>query len=234
MNHPLFFRFALHSLVLAFACGCLPSIFADESTGPEKWEKDIAAMKIRDSEFPPKEGAMLFVGSSSIRLWDLGTSWPDVATINNWFGGSTLPDAIFHFDRLFKPYKPSAIIIYSGENDMNKGASPQTVADSFKKLTDLIALAHPGIQVFYISMKPSVARWKIWPEIQKGNAAIAEICKSEDHLHFIDIAPVMLGETGAAPSADWFKEDGLHLLPHRYEAWTEVINAHLRESGILK
>jgi lysophospholipase L1-like esterase len=44
----------------------------------------------------------------------------------------------------------------------------------------------------------------------------------------------MLGPDGGMPSANWFKEDGLHLSPEGYAEWTNVISGVLREAGVLK
>ena len=35
----------------------------------EKWEKEIAAYEQADRTSPPPKGALLFIGSSTIRLW---------------------------------------------------------------------------------------------------------------------------------------------------------------------
>jgi hypothetical protein len=42
-----------------------------EAEGFEKWEKDIPAYEQADRTSPPPKGGLLFIGSSTIRLWRL-------------------------------------------------------------------------------------------------------------------------------------------------------------------
>lgn len=204
----------------------------DKPEGPERWEKDIATFEVRDTQSPPPDGVLLFVGSSSIRMWDLKNSWPKATSLNNGFGGSTLADSIHYFDRLVAPYDPSAIMIYAGDNDVAKGLSAKETAADFKKLANLIEDKFPEVPVIYIAIKPSRKRWEMWPTMDKANKQIAKQCKKDPQLYFADIAAPMLEGAEGAPGNDWFIEDGLHLSASGYTRWTEVINASLREAEV--
>ncbi len=192
--------------------------------GPERWESSIAAFEERDKASAPEPGAILFVGSSSIRMWDLASSWPETATINNGFGGSTLADSIHYFDRLFAPYSPSAIILYAGDNDVAKGLSAEGVAADFETLATRISSIFPETPILFLAIKPSEARWKLWPEMNRANELVAAQCAAIDDWYFADIATPMLKDAEAAPKAKWFVEDGLHLSEWGYARWTEVVN----------
>ncbi|MDA7922331.1 GDSL-type esterase/lipase family protein [Verrucomicrobiales bacterium] len=205
------------------------SSHADEAKkGPERWNSSIAKFESRDQETAPEAGALLFVGSSSIRMWDLKTSWPDTPSINNGFGGSTLADSIYHFDRLFKPYSPSAIILYAGDNDISNGLTHEEVVTDFKRLASLIKEQFPGTPVIFIAIKPSQSRAKLWPTMKEANDAIAALCKSDPNLQFADIARPMLKEASPPPE-NWFLNDGLHLSTMGYKRWTAVINRLLEK-----
>ena len=65
-------------------------------TAADKWAKSIAAFDEQDKTSPPPKDAVLFVGSSSIRLWDTAQAFPDLPTINRGFGGSQMSDAARH------------------------------------------------------------------------------------------------------------------------------------------
>jgi len=200
--------------------------------GPLRWKSDIAAFEVRDAESPPAKDTLLFVGSSSIRMWDLNASWPETPTVNNGFGGSTLADSVHYFDRLFTRYEPAAIILYAGDNDINKGLTPDEVVADFKKLTALIADRFPETPVVYLAIKPSQARWELWPEMKAANDLIADLCGENDHWYFADTAASMLKGQEGAPPAQWFIADGLHLSPYGYEEWTRVVSEVLSEAGV--
>ncbi|MDF1656527.1 MAG: GDSL-type esterase/lipase family protein [Verrucomicrobiales bacterium] len=197
-----------------------------------KWESSIAGFEARDAKSPPEENTILFVGSSSIRMWDLNTSWPESPTVNNGFGGSTLADSIHYFDRLFTPYAPAAVVLYAGDNDINKGLSPEEVAKDFKTLASLISDQFPETPVIYIAIKPSEARWKLWPEMKQANDLVASLCQKNAHWHFADIAAPMLKGREGAPQSRWFIEDGLHLSRYGYEEWTGIVKLKIREAGV--
>jgi len=127
----------------------------------------MAAFEDRDATTPPPTDALLFTGSSSIRMWDLPGSWPNHKTINNGFGGSTLPDVIARFDRLVRPYDARAVIIYSGDNDIKTGQSAAEVIASVRAFHALAAAAKPGVPVIFIAVKPSTARWNLWPVMKE-------------------------------------------------------------------
>ncbi len=207
---------------------------AEEKKSPDRWLENMAAFEERDAATVPPEDALLFLGSSSIVMWELETSWPDDRTINNGFGGSNLPDAIAHFDRLVPPYDARAVIVYSGDNDIKLGHSTAEVIANIKALHALITAAKPGVPVIFIGIKPSIARWNLWPTMKAVNLAMAALEGSLAHFYFADIAAVMLPADGSAPGDEWFKKDGLHLSPEGYAKWTAVLNEALKRAGARK
>jgi len=198
---------------------------------PARFANDIEAFARRDRETPPASGVLLFVGSSSIRKWDLEKSWPGRATLNNGFGGSTLNDSLHHFDRVITPYSPSAIVIYAGENDVFKGLDAEETRDDFVALVERIAQDKPGVPVIFICLKPSIKRWEEWPEMKKANALIAEECRKREFLHFVDIATPMLATSDGTPNATLLSADDLHLSEAGYALWTRLVDPHLPSAG---
>ncbi len=56
-----------------------------------KWEQDIRAFERRDATNPPPQGAILFIGSSSIRMWEaLEKDFAGLRVINRGFGDPRL------------------------------------------------------------------------------------------------------------------------------------------------
>ena len=69
------------------AAGLRPRDAADPD--PARFESEIAAFEAWDHQNSFPHDAILFVGSSSIRLWQTAESFPDLPVINRGFGGST-------------------------------------------------------------------------------------------------------------------------------------------------
>src|SRR5687767_11221929 len=80
-----------------------------------RWDKEIAAFEAQDKTNPPPKGAILFIGSSSIRLWKtLAEDFPEHEVINRGFGGSQIADSVYFVDRMVVPYQPKKIVMYAG------------------------------------------------------------------------------------------------------------------------
>lgn len=200
--------------------------------GPERWENDIRKFETAAEASPPPKDAILFVGSSSIRMWKLEKNFPGRATINRGFGGSTLADSIHFFDRLVTPCQPKAIVLYAGDNDMAGGLSAEEVASDFETFAELVREELPGVPLIYIAIKPSIKRWKLWPAMREANRRIASFCAWNDDFYFADISVPMLEgvATGQPPAAAWFLKDGLHLTQAGYDGWTKVLEPILQKA----
>jgi lysophospholipase L1-like esterase len=195
-------------------------------TSPTKWEPDIAKFEAADRSTPPPASPVVFVGSSSIRKWNLETSWPGEGYLNRGFGGSELSDSVYYFDRIVKPYHPKAIVVYAGDNDFGKGATAAQVVERFAAFAAKAHAELPGTPVLFIAIKPSRKRWALWPQIQEANRAIAALCDASPDLDYADIATPMLA-TGAPPQASLFESDGLHMSAEGYALWKGVLQPWL-------
>lgn len=190
---------------------------------------EIQQFKKEDSaHFPPKH-AILFLGSSSFRKWtDVQKYFPGYPIINRGFGGSTFPDAIRYADEIVFPYQPRQVVIYEGDNDV--ASSDKITADSvvnrFKTLFYLIRKKLPKTNISFVSIKPSLAREKMMPEMAKANSLIQNFLKDKKNAAFIDVFHSMLNEDGT-PKKDIFLEDGLHMNAKGYAIWQKIIQPYL-------
>jgi lysophospholipase L1-like esterase len=191
-----------------------------------RWEKEIAAVEKRLKEKPPKDGGVIFAGSSSIRLWDLKRSFPDQMYANVGFGGSEIRDVTHFAARIITPYKPGTIVFYAGDNDVASGRKPGQVAADFRAFCAAVHADLPKCRVLFVSIKPSLARWKRFDEQQKANALVKEFCATDPRLAFVDVGPAMLGPDGM-PIPGLFAKDGLHLSPAGYEKWAAEVKKAL-------
>src|SRR5690606_31638453 len=111
---------------------------ADPPSPFARWEKAISAFEEQDRKSPPPKGAVLFVGSSSIRLWNLEKSFPHHSTINRGFGGSQIADSVHFADRLILKHEPKVIVSYAGDNDISAKKSPERVASDFQSFVKVV------------------------------------------------------------------------------------------------
>src|SRR5688572_28408802 len=210
-----FFLYCVAALSMALACGATNQ-FA-------KWEPEIQKFEAADRAQMPPANAVLFVGSSSIRLWtNLAAAFPNVQTIRRGFGGSQMADAAHFADRLVLKYKPRHVLVYEGDNDLAAGKSPEEVVGDFKEFVAKIHAELLKTKISFISIKPSPSREKIRDKALATNLAIKKMAKWNPKLEYIDIWNPMLGEDGK-PMPDIFVADKLHLNAKGYDIWAKVI-----------
>jgi len=212
-------------LVVLLAAGLLAR--ADDKPDFARWEKAIAAFEKQDERKPPPKHAIFFAGSSSIRLWDVAKSFPDLDVVNRGFGGSQIADSTHFAPRILLPHEPRAIVLYAGDNDLAAGKTPEQVADDFRAFVRVVHDKLPRTHILFLSIKPSIKRWSLWDKIQKANALVEAACKGDERLTYVDITKAMRGDDGK-PRAELFVADGLHLNAKGYELWASILRPYLK------
>ncbi|MBI4323949.1 MAG: hypothetical protein HY674_01670 [Chloroflexi bacterium] len=223
------FRAAPLCVALAMAATA-GNLRAQTGPGLSPWERDITAFEAADKTNPPPRGAVLFVGSSSIRLWKtLAADFSDHRVINRGFGGSQLMDAVTFADRIVLPYQPKMIVLYAGDNDIAAKKAPQQVLADFKMFAQKVHQKLPEATIAFIAIKPSLARWALIEQIKEANRLVKGCCQQSQKLLFIDVLTPMLDPDGR-PRSDLLAADGLHLNRQGYGLWTTLIKPHLPKS----
>ena len=194
-----------------------------------RWRESFAAFAEADRAKAPLPGGILFVGSSSIRLWnDLETQFgPGARVLKRGFGGSQLSDCVRYLDQLVLPYQPRLVVVYAGDNDLAGGSTPQQVLASFQAFVDGVHRALPETRIAFISIKPSPLRAALLPQVREANALIAAYSRRSPRLDYIDVYSPMVDAAGQ-PRGELFLPDRLHLNAAGYALWTAVVADHLR------
>jgi lysophospholipase L1-like esterase len=208
----------------------LALLAAQVRADPVPWQNEIDEFLAEDQLRPPVPGGVLFVGSSSIRLWPgLETAFPELAppVVRRGFGGSSMSDTAHWWRELVLPHRPRHIVVYAGENDIASGRTPNQVVQAFRRFVDEVQRALPDARITYVSMKPSPSRSRYQAAMRKGNAQIERFVRTRRGLDFIDVFTPMLDERGR-PRESLFMPDLLHMNAEGYALWQSVIGPRLR------
>jgi lysophospholipase L1-like esterase len=192
---------------------------------------EIQAFKKADSLQSPPKNAILFVGSSSFRLWkDVQAAFPKHTIINRGFGGSSLPHVIQYADDIIFPYEPKQIVIYCGENDFTAADTvrAETVFQRFQRLFTLVRERLPKARITFVSMKPSPSRWHLKEKMEAGNNLIKAFLRKQKKTSFVDVWKPMLNDEGK-PKENLFASDKLHMNEKGYAIWQKAIKPHLKK-----
>jgi lysophospholipase L1-like esterase len=206
-------------------------LFSIGSAFSQPFKAEINAFMKSDSLNMPAQGSILFVGSSSFTNWkDVKAYFPGFPIINRGFGGSSLPDVIYYAEQTILKYKPKQIYIYCGENDLagNKTVTADTVLKRFKQLFSIIRKnLSKKTEVVFVSIKPSVSRWKIEEKFVEANEKIKKYIESKSHASFVNVHTAMLKPDGEVMT-DIFIKDNLHMNAKGYAIWQGIIAPTLK------
>jgi len=226
-------RIKKRRICLLIALLCLPlGVVGAQSQLPgtrsANWETEIKQFEEADRQNPPPKDAILFIGSSSIRLWkDLAKDFPSVTVLNRGFGGSQIADSTYYVDRIVTPYRPKMIVLYAGDNDLAAGKTAAEVFADYQQFVNKVRQSLPKVRIAYIAIKPSPARWQLVSAMKEANAMIKQFADDKKNLVFIDIFAGMLGADGK-PRPEFYVEDGLHLSEKGYAFWTRTVAPYLK------
>ena len=212
-------------LLLIVLSGCIVSPAKDEPAAKnpaEKWEETIKQFEQWDSKNTFPSNAVLFVGSSSIRLWPTRECFREFAVLNRGFGGSQISDVNYFAERIVLRYEPKVIVFYAGDNDVAAGKNARQVFDDYKKFIRLVSKKLPGTRIIYIGIKPSRSRWSLWPVMNEANMMIKNFSEKDGRLYYFDSATPLMSSDGK-PNVEFFLKDQLHLNDKGYEVWTRQL-----------
>lgn len=194
-----------------------------------QWEKAIQSFEAADKKNPPPKGAVLMIGSSSIRKWtNAPAQFPEQRLINRGFGGSHLSDSVAFIDRIVIPYQPRLVLLYAGDNDIAAGKTPERVLADFQEFVAKVQGALPDTRIAYISIKPSPSRTKFMDQFKTANRLITEFIQANPKLIYVDVFTPMLDANGQT-RPELFVSDRLHLSNAGYELWSGIVKPVLEK-----
>lgn len=183
------------------------------------WD-EIKAFREQDSIQKPQDGMILFIGSSSFRLWKtVKEDFNNNTILNRAFGGATLLDVINYQDDVALKYKPKKIFIYCGENDVasSEKVDGKVVFKRFKTLYKSLRKHFPETPIVFVSLKPCPSRWTMKDRMMASNDLISNYLSHKKNAVFVSVWDEML-ENGL-PNKDIFLEDRLHMNKEGYAIW---------------
>ena len=215
----------LCALLSAAACAPATPVPAAPATAisapatASAFESEIAEIETRDRVDARTRGGIVFVGSSSIRMWpNLAADFSGLPVLNHGFGGSTLADVIWYTPRIVLPYAPREIVLYAGDNDLAAGRTPDQVLGDYTTFVQVARQALPAVRIVFVSIKPSPSRWALAEPMRQANGLIAQAIARDTLATYVDVFTPMLGPSGR-PRPELFQADSLHMTPAGYALW---------------
>lgn len=221
------FIFIILSYVLL---SCSPTRKFQEAA--KSWEPEIQKLEAKDKTEKDPENAILYIGSSSIRLWkNIDKDMAPYPAIQRGYGGAKFTDLLVYAKRIVYPHQFRALVVYVA-NDITGGKedkTPREVLGMFKTLEKIVRKKYKNQPIYFVAFTPTKSRWKAWPKIREANALIQAYCKTKKNLQFIETEAHYLGADGL-PIDEYFIADKLHQTQKGYDVWAAIIKKKLNET----
>ena len=215
-------KFIPFAFVLLTACATFSR--SERAAMDELWGKDIAAFDELNKGFLPEQ-AILFYGSSSIRLWDnIETDMAPFPVVRRGYGGASLHDAAYFARRVLTPIDYRALVLFVGNdiwgNEYDK--TPEEMEFLADKIVRTSRRHEKSAPVFFIEVTHVPARAHLIKEWDAANAKLKAYADEHDFVHFIPTRDLYIKENGQIRE-DLFREDNIHQNEAGYAIWKERI-----------
>ena len=196
-------------------------------------ELEVRNFEENDRRNPPKPGAILFTGSSSIEHWkSLAVDFEPHYVLSRGFQGGGISDVTYFSRRIIVPYKPKMIVFYAGENDLVKGRSPERVLTDFDFFMKKLRMELPDVTTGFISIKPSPGRAWLLDRIRTSNRLIEQYTTEHKRIRYIDVFTPMIDKTGTIRKELFDTNNSVHMNKTGYQVWRSIIAVHLNNSEV--
>lgn len=177
------------------------------------------------------KGNIVLAGSSSMDFWaNARQAFAPYEIINTAIGGTTIVQWLDWYKLLITRYKPSAVVLYAGSNDLGNGdgVSGQKNAENTILLLKKITGKLKKTPVFYISINPCWARINAWQEIAISNNLVRKYCQKKKNLYYIDITEDFSRADGT-PDPALFLPDQMHPSLQGYKIWKRRVAKQVKK-----
>ena len=212
------------TLLLLLCCFSLPTAVGAQQIG--RFDDEVAGLVQKYDSIKQRQNSdiptVVFVGSSSVRMWkNVEDLSEDHFIINTGFGGSTAEDLLQYTRPLILDHSPDQVFIYEGDNDVFMHQSLRRIMRRMRKITSQIWDQNPDCELVIISAKPSIARWDLKKKYLRLNKKFSRWAKRKEQMSYADVWTPMAPDGELNQSL--FIEDNLHMNSEGYRLWTQVL-----------
>ncbi len=148
---------------------------------------------------PIEKGLILFYGSSGFTRWstrfdhrpleeDIRRKDGSLAAVNHGFGGSTIDEGLYYYDRMVKPWEPRAIVLRFFPNDAGYGYSPEEIFYLHAVFCNWARADFPGVRLYLCDAMPHkrYVNNSSWQQRAKEfNRLLKEYCDANEDCTYV-------------------------------------------------
>ena len=181
------------------------------------------------------QNTLVFLGDSITAGWgdDFGNAFPGLRVANRGISGDTTRGMLLRLDRDVLALNPKGIVMLMGTNDLDEGASAETISSNIELMLTAIQKHNPQVPIALCRVFPSSASLnRSSDQIQATNAAISLVARKFPQVTMVDTWTLFANEQGDAKKSEF--PDLLHPNKLGYAKWAAALRPILATQGLLE
>lgn len=181
-----------------------------------------------------EQGKTVFFGDSLTEFCDTKKFYGDIEHYNRGISGDTTQGMLNRVDDNVIALEPSVVSFLGGANDLNRGVTPEQIANNIEQILKKIRTSLPDCKIVVQSLYPvnpdtkpvylnAVADRKN-EDINKINALLPDICEKYDCV-YVNMHDLLTDSEGRLKAE--FTKDGLHVTDEAYEYISSILTPYL-------
>jgi len=178
------------------------------------------------------QSAVVFLGDSITQGWGggLGAAFPGVKVANRGISGDTTRGVLIRLQQDVIALDPAAVVLLIGTNDLEEGATPETIAGNLKLILAALEKSNPRMPIVLCQVFPSSAEKKrSADQIKALNALYLGAVKGDPQITYVETWPLFADAKGDALPAEF--PDLLHPNEAGYAKWAAALRPLLATLG---
>jgi lysophospholipase L1-like esterase len=180
-------------------------------------------------------GAVVFLGDSITQGWGggLGAAFPGVKVANRGIDGDTSRGVLLRLKEDVLALDPAAAVLLIGTNDLEEGATPETIAGNVKLILSALEAHDPKMPIVLCQVMPSAASKKRPSEqIKALNALYRAAVKNDARVTLVETWPLFADTAGDAIASEF--PDLLHPNEAGYAKWAAALRPIFATLGFVE
>ena len=184
-------------------------------------------------ELPVTSSDIIFLGNSITNGGEWAELFDNPHVKNRGISGDVCMGVYDRLDAVVNG-APAKIFLLIGINDVDRGASADTIVERIGMIVDKIRKDSPSTKIYLQSVLPvsdhykmfngHTSRWQVVPEINKGLVRLA----ADRGVKYIDLYSHFIENTTGKMNIK-YTNDGLHLLGKGYKKWVGIVKPYVDE-----
>ena len=169
---------------------------------------------------------IVFLGDSITHegMWD--EYFPNHIAVNRGVSGDRVQQVVARFDDVAR-IQPEKLFLMIGINDLNTGASTDSIIEQYGILFGLFEEYIPDTEIYIQSVLPINEEWLFSVSLNDIDVLNAFLISAagERGYEYIDVASLFADENGYLDTS--YSNDGIHLAGEAYKLWSNLLRPYV-------